>query len=141
MKKLLSIIILGLFFVVLGCEKDSLFDTTVDNDTKVSVRASDLEIEDMINGGVFWLLEQQNPDGSFSGGNEVVARTAMAVVKLCDYSIENGCWPNQGGYGSDMFSGGKRFFREYSLLGSRCWAFGAREIWNWPLIWNRDLGI
>jgi len=93
MKKLLSIIILGLFFVVLGCEKDSLFDTTLDDDIKVSVRATDTEIEDMIEGGVAWLLTNKNGDGSFSWGQEIVARTAMAVVKLCDKSIEEGFQP------------------------------------------------
>ena len=95
MKKLLSFLMLGVFLMIFGCQKDLVFDAPeFKSDTPITLRnagngLSD-EVEEMVVGGVNWLLEQRNGDGSFSSGQEIVARTAMAVVKLCDRSIEMG---------------------------------------------------
>jgi len=45
------------------------------------------EIEGAVEGGVTWLVAQQNPDGSWGVGN-TVARTGFAVVKLEDRAFE-----------------------------------------------------
>ena len=52
------------------------------------------EIQASIFNGITWLVEQQNPDGSWGGGNEnQLACTAFAVVKLEDRAFEQGISP------------------------------------------------
>ena len=65
------------------------------------------EVEAAIESGISWLLLQQNPsDGCFGGGNsEMVARTALAVTKLCDRSIELGQEPLNGPYTVEILKG------------------------------------
>ena len=54
--------------------------------------ATEDEIEASINLGVAWLVDQQNPDGSW-GVDYTVARTGFALVKLEDRSRELGYEP------------------------------------------------
>jgi hypothetical protein len=50
------------------------------------------EILESIDKGVSWLVDQQNPDGSWGTG-ENVAKTGFALTKLCDYAKEQGLSP------------------------------------------------
>jgi len=54
--------------------------------------ATEEEIEASIEMGIVWLLDQQNPDGSW-GSDYTVARTGFALVKLEDRSRELGFEP------------------------------------------------
>jgi prenyltransferase/squalene oxidase-like repeat protein len=54
--------------------------------------ATEEDIEDSINMGVAWLVDEQNPDGSW-GSFYTVARTGFALVKLEDRSRELGFEP------------------------------------------------
>lgn len=117
MKKLLNLLILALFLVVLGCEKDSYMDTqTVDNDIKTTLRDYSPEVEEAIETGVAWLLTTQDANGNFGGSiNDGVARTALAVIKLCDRSIElePGTPPMEGPYATEIAMG-FNFIFEYA---------------------------
>jgi hypothetical protein len=62
-------------------------------------------VETALDQGIVWLLTQQNPAGSFGPWGEEVAKTALAVTKLCDRSVELGSLPLDGPYASEIQMG------------------------------------
>ena len=69
------------------------------------------EVETAIVSGINWLLTTQNPDGNFGGYSDGVARTALAVTKLCDRSVELGHMPLVGPYATEIQDGLNYIFR------------------------------
>jgi len=59
--------------------------------------ASEADIQTSIDDGVVWLVDQQNPDGSW-GDWDQVGRTGFAVVKLEDLAFERGMSPFDPAY-------------------------------------------
>jgi len=63
------------------------------------------EIQNTIDGGIHWLIDQQNEDGSW-GEADRVARTGFAIIKLMDRSREIGEEdPLSGTYSSEIQNG------------------------------------
>jgi hypothetical protein len=106
MKKLMSLLLMGALFMVLGCKKDSLFDDPLPPETMDKVTLRDDVTQEQINqaiaDGIDWMVLQQNPSGFFSSTSDGVARTALAVAKLCDWSFENGVTPQTGPYATEI---------------------------------------
>jgi hypothetical protein len=47
------------------------------------------EIKEAIDSGVAWLAAQQKLDGSWGTGGATVAKTGLAVVKLCEHAVDS----------------------------------------------------
>lgn len=110
MKKLISLLFVGMLILVIGCNKDSIFDDPLNPETKVALRddVTQQQIDQAILDGIAWMLTQQDGSGAFSSqSSDGVARTALAVTKLCDWSVENGYTPqdSENPYASNIANG------------------------------------
>lgn len=107
MRNLIYLLLAGLLVWGIGCQKDSLFDDLSKGTDELTLRTNgeySPEVWAAIENGVEWLAGQQNPTtGQFgAGSSEFVARTALAVAKLSDYSIEMGATPQTGPYAGQI---------------------------------------
>ncbi|MCK5277605.1 MAG: hypothetical protein KAK04_03690, partial [Cyclobacteriaceae bacterium] len=94
MRKLICFLATGVFFLFTECSKDPL-DFTPDVPAEKGsafTEALSPEVEEAVESGVVWLLDQQDLSSGLFGGTDWdgVARTALAVTKLCDRSVERG---------------------------------------------------
>lgn len=101
--------------------------------------ATEDEIEESIEAGLPWLVEQQNPDGSW-GDYEMVAHTGFAVVKLLDRGYElakedpdiDDPFDPDYAYSSNIENGLDYIFLHTAdhPLGGICFAPGGHETYN-----------
>ena len=91
MKRLIYFFVAGVFLLVTACSEDP-FDLSPELPQVESVAPGEYppEISEAIETGIEWLLDQQHTPGYFGSTFEGVARTALAVTKLCDRSVEMG---------------------------------------------------
>jgi hypothetical protein len=72
----------------------------------VTVAEKYQEIQNTIDGGIHWLIDQQHTDGSWGGEDFKVAKTGYAILKLMDRSRELGEGdPLTGTYGPEIQAG------------------------------------
>ncbi len=88
-------IVFLVLLVCTTCTKDELIlpPDGAPSALKSATVALSPEVEAAIDAGIAWFLLQQYPTGYFYSSVEAVARTALAVTKLCDRSVELG-YPN-----------------------------------------------
>ena len=118
MRRLLFLLFAGMLVWGIGCQKDSLLDNQINLDKVLLQNATEEEIETAIDDGVAWILNNQYDaaTGIFGGNDhpERVARTALAVAKLCDYSLENGESIYDGEYSDEIMNALNFIFSEAS---------------------------
>lgn len=121
MKKLICLLCTGVFLLFTECSKDPL-DFAPDIPAEkgvVGIEALSPEVDAAVETGVAWLLTQRNPsDGSFGGSfaYDAVARTALAVTKLCDRSVEMGYpYPAEDGPYVDEIVEGLNYIYQYAV--------------------------
>jgi hypothetical protein len=106
MRKLLFLLFAGLLVWGIGCQKDELFKASDNQQLTQRNGYTEEDIQNSIDAGIAWLLTQQDGTGRFGGSSyNEVARTALAVTKLCDKSFEDGDDPTTGDYADEISAG------------------------------------
>lgn len=141
MRKVVFLFLAGLLVWGIGCQKDALDDFSGANN--VTFRTGEEyspEVWAAIEAGVGWLAAQQDPaTGQFGwGGSEFVARTALAIAKLSDYSIEIGFTPQTGPYASQISAGLDYIFSKAHAYGGGLY-FHAESVYH--QVYNTGLAM
>lgn len=107
MRKLFCFLATGVFLLCTTCVTDPIDFAPELQREKSNALLFPQNVEDAIVSGIEWLLlpTTQNPDGSFGTPWDEVAKTALAVTKLCDRSVELGSAPLEGIYATDIKDG------------------------------------